>query len=113
VIVPEEIPTVCLNGRFWRMLSPRYSCDPLSGKGAARFGGKYNPVGFEALYLSLEYETAISEYMQEIQRPGTLCAYDLEITDIVDLLDPNVQLEFEIDRDFFYSDWKESGNHET
>lgn len=73
------------------MLSPRWAHRPLSGAGAARNGGRYNPPGTEALYLSEEHATAIAEYQQELgSRPGTLCAYDVAVDGIVDLTDPGM-----------------------
>lgn len=75
-----------LDGRFWRIVSPRWSHDPLSGEGAARHGGRWNAPGQRALYLSLEIETAFAEYQQELgTRPGTFIAYDVTAARIVDL----------------------------
>lgn len=74
------------------MLAPKWAFQPLSGAGAARHGGRFNQPGTAALYLSEDYITAISEYEQELGiRPGTLCAYDVDVNGIVDLTDPQVQ----------------------
>ena len=44
--------------------------------------------GLAALYMSEAFATAVAEYEQELGiRPGTLCAYDVEAEDIVDLTD--------------------------
>ena len=74
------------------MLAPKWAYQPLSGAGAARHGGRFNPPGTAALYMSEDYITAISEYEQELGiRPGTLCAYDIDVSGIVDLTDPQEQ----------------------
>ena len=78
-----------LDGRFWRIVSPRWSHDPLSGQGAARHGGRWNRPGTPALYLSHEVETAFAEYQQELgTRPGTFVAYEVTSATVFDLTDP-------------------------
>jgi RES domain-containing protein len=104
----EEILTVSLVGRYWRMISPKWAYHPLSGKGAARNGARYNPNGIEALYLSEDCETAIAEYHQDLIRPGTLCPYDLKIDRIVDLTDGNVLRELGIDFSILFSSWEKA-----
>lgn len=80
-----------LRRRCWRMLAPRWSHDPLSGEGAARRGGRYNQPGRPALYMSESFTVAIAEYQQEIGvRPGTLCAYDIDVARVLDLCDPAI-----------------------
>lgn len=76
-------------GRFWRMLAPRWAHRPLSGEGAARHGGRFNERGRPALYMSEAFVTAIAEYEQDLGiRPGTLCAYDVDVGAVADLCDP-------------------------
>lgn len=71
------------------MLSPRWSHRPLSGEGAAKHGGRYNAPGVPALYMSETFATAVAEYEQDLGiRPGTLCAYEVQAEQIVDLTDP-------------------------
>jgi len=72
---------------FYRYLTPKWSYLPLSGAGAASAGGRFNRPGVEALYLSAEPETALAEYKQgsSLPRPATLAAYELDLTDVVDL----------------------------
>ena len=48
----------------FRVHDPKWSLAPVSGAGAARFGGRANRPGINALYLSLELETALAEYRQ-------------------------------------------------
>lgn len=42
---------------LFRMLSPRWAFQPLSGAGAARQGGRFNRPGQQALYLSFSTQT--------------------------------------------------------
>jgi RES domain-containing protein len=60
-----------------RVLTPRWSFDPLSGAGAARDGGRFNRPGVEAVYLSLDPATALAEYQQDspFLPPGTIASY--------------------------------------
>ena len=72
---------------FYRYLTPKWAYLPLSGAGAASAGGRFNRPGGEALYLSAEPETALAEYKQgsSLPRPATLEAYEIDLTDVVDL----------------------------
>jgi len=75
-------------GRAFRAIDPRWSFGPLSGDGAALRGGRFNPKGVPALYLSLDPVTAINEVAQGFAGripPCVLCDYDVDCTDIVDL----------------------------
>jgi RES domain-containing protein len=86
-------PRRTVEGRWWRMLSPRWQHEPLSGAGAARNGGRWNAKGAPALYLSFDHATAIAEYMQGLVHPGTLAPYDLAVPDILDLTDPALRAQ--------------------
>ena len=46
-----------LRTTVYRAHNPRWSFAPLSGAGAARYGGRFNPTGMEALYTSRRFET--------------------------------------------------------
>jgi RES domain-containing protein len=61
----------------YRVISPVYASTPLSGMGAARQGGRFNRPGQEALYLSLDRDTALAEYQQDNPwlPPGTICTF--------------------------------------
>lgn len=60
---------------------------PLSGAGAAKAGGRFNRPGVEALYLSIEPDTALAEYRQgsSLPNPATLAAYLANMGDVIDL----------------------------
>ena len=58
-------------GRLYRALNPVYAREPLSGRDAQLFGGRFNPKGVPALYTSLSILTAIKEANQVRHLPGT------------------------------------------
>ena len=78
-------------GRAYRAHDPCWSWQLLSGRGAAISGGRFNVKGKEALYLSLSPITALAECTQGFAArmlPLTLCEYDIDCADIIDLTDP-------------------------
>jgi RES domain-containing protein len=91
---------------MWRMLAPRWAFDPLSGAGAARAGGRWNAPGQATLYLSDSHATAIAEYQQDLPRPGTLTAYDVDAQDILDFTDLAVRQAVGVDEPFLRQPWK-------
>ena len=88
-----------ISQRCWRILAPKWAHDPLSGEGASRFGGRFNPKGVSALYLSESIDTAFAEYQQDLLvRPGTFCAYQLDVSGIVDLCNAQVCQAVSVDQ---------------
>jgi RES domain-containing protein len=80
---------------FYRFLTPNWAFLPKSGAGAAHNGGRFNRPGVEALYLSVQVETALAEYGQgsSLPPPGTLAAYRVRADDVVDFsggFDPSI-----------------------
>lgn len=72
-------------GLLYRAHNPVWSCTPLSGEGAARFGGRFNRIGRPALYTSLAPETALREANQVgTLQPTTLVAYQADIGPLLD-----------------------------
>jgi RES domain-containing protein len=101
----ETIPAI--SQRCWRILAPKWAHDPLSGDGAARFGGRFNPKGTPALYLSEGIDTAFAEYQQDLLvRPGTFCAYQVHVSGIVDLCNAEICKALTLDRTILLSPWK-------
>lgn len=75
-------------GKLYRALNPVYAREPLSGRGAELYGGRFNPKGVPALYLSLSVMTALREANQVGNlQPTTLVSYDAEIDGIFDCRD--------------------------
>ncbi|MBS7671761.1 RES family NAD+ phosphorylase [Croceicoccus gelatinilyticus] len=73
------------SGIVYRALNPIYARMPLSGAGAGLYGGRLNPKGRDALYTSLEPETALREANQVgTMQPTTLVAYEADIGPIID-----------------------------
>lgn len=73
------------SGKLYRALNPLWASQPLSGEGAAKYGGRFNPVGMSALYCSLDPLTALREANQvgDLQ-PTTLVALDAAVVPIFD-----------------------------
>jgi RES domain-containing protein len=82
---------VRLTGLVYRAHNPRWAFAPDSGQGAAQTGGRSNRTGRPTLYTSLRFETAWLEAQQAFPfkaQPMTLCAYELDCEDVLDLTDP-------------------------
>lgn len=76
-------------GLLYRALNPIHSRDPLSGEGARRHGGRFNPRGMPALYTAQSVMTAIREANQiGTLQPTTLVAYEADIGPVFDATDP-------------------------
>jgi RES domain-containing protein len=87
-------------GTVFRAHNPRWSFAPLSGAGAARYGGRFNRPGAPALYTSLRQETAWAEAQQAFPfkpQPLTLRAYAVDCDDVADLADPAEHKSRDID----------------
>jgi RES domain-containing protein len=88
------IPVRRFNGLVYRAHHPRWAFTPLSGKGAKKFGGRFNRPGTAALYTSLDLITAWMEAQQAFPfkpQPMTMAAYRVNCVDIVDLDTSEVQ----------------------
>jgi RES domain-containing protein len=81
------------SGKLYRALNSVYARTPMSGEGAMRYGGRYNPRGVPALYCSLSIMTAIREANQVGSlQPTTLVSYDAEIEAVFDGTDATALL---------------------
>lgn len=75
-------------GKLYRALNPAYAREPLSGRGAELYGGRFNPKGVPALYTSLSVTTALREASQAGSlQPTMLVSYDAEIETVFDCRD--------------------------
>ena len=86
-------------GTVYRAHNPKWAFDPLSGKGAKQYGGRFNRPGRPALYTSLSPETAWMEAQQGFAfkpQPLTLCGYDVDCEKVVDLRDKTTRTELKI-----------------
>ena len=75
-------------GLLYRALNPIRAREPMSGEGARRHGGRFNPKGIPALYTAMSAMTAIREANQiGTLQPTTLVSYEADITPIFDAAD--------------------------
>lgn len=76
------------HGTLYRALNPIYAREPMSGRGAEIYGGRFNNKGTPALYLSLSVMTALRESNQVGSlQPTTLVSYEAEIERVFDTRD--------------------------
>ncbi len=72
-------------GKLYTALNPIYAGEPLSGRGAEIYGGRFNARGVAALYTSLTIKTALKEANQvAICRPTTWVCYDAILKAVFD-----------------------------
>ena len=92
---------------LWRAYVPRWSYLPLSGEGAARFGGRWNPVGVPTIYAARELSTAWAEYNQGfVQHPALIAQLELVGARLADLTDPAVLEVWSLDESIHRSEWR-------
>jgi RES domain-containing protein len=92
----------------YRAHDPRWSFKPLSGDGAAVHGGRFNPKGTPALYLSLDPMTAIKEAAQGFARkfePYVLCTYEIDCENVIALRDDEERKAAKVDMDDLACPW--------
>ena len=69
-------------------MNPVYAREPFSGRGAALYGGRFNPKGVAALYTSLTIIGAIREANQAgTLQPTMIVAYEADFDTIFDTRD--------------------------
>ena len=77
-------------GKLYRALNPVYAREPLCGRGAELYGGRFNSKGTPALYTSLTIMTALKEANQAGNlQPTTLVSYDADLEPLFDTRDAN------------------------
>lgn len=85
-------------GTLYRAINPVYAREPLSGRGAELYGGRFNRKGTPALYLSLSIMTALREANQAGSlQPTTLVSYDADIGNVFDSRDEAALADFGMD----------------
>jgi len=85
-------------GKLFRALNPVYAREPLSGRGAELYGGRFNRKGTPALYCSLSVTTALREANQVGNlQPTMLVSYEAEIEGIFDTRDDDALHAAEMD----------------
>lgn len=75
-------------GALYRALNPVYAREPLSGRGAELYGGRFNSKGIPALYTALDATTALREANQAGSlQPTVLVSYRADLGPIFDTRD--------------------------
>jgi len=96
-------------GLVYRAHNPRWAFLPISGEGAARWGGRFNPIGTPALYTSERFETAWLEAQQGFSyktQPLLLCSYDVDCSHILDLTNPMILERLGVEPDELNCPWE-------
>lgn len=100
--MPEDEPII-----LWRAYVPRWAHLPLSGEGASRFGGRWNPVGAPAVYAARELSTAWAEYNQGfVQHPALIVQLELTGANLADLTDDEMLRQLRIKADIHQCEWR-------
>lgn len=96
-------------GPAFRAHNPRWSWAPLSGEGAALYGGRFNAKGVPALYLATDMATAMREVAHgfpfKLVDPLTIISYAVDCADIVDLTSPRQRRAHKIAEDDLACAW--------
>jgi len=105
-------------GVMFRSCAPRYAKEPdvLRGEGSRRLGGRWNPIGLAALYMSLTPEVAMSETLAhhryyglavEAAMPRVFVAIEVGLRSVVDLRSPLVLRRLGlVTRELLHVDWR-------
>lgn len=96
-----------LNTVTYRIHDPKWAYAPTSAAGAGRYGGRANRPGINALYLSLELETALAEYKQidALLPPALIVSYQIIVNSMVDFGNGFTATWDSLWQDFF-CDWR-------
>jgi RES domain-containing protein len=95
-------------GLVYCALNPMWAREPLSGEGARRYGGRFNPKGVPALYTARSIMTAIREANQiGTLQPTTLVAYRGDLDPVFDATDANALQDYRLSlAELAADDWR-------
>ncbi|MEX0954510.1 MAG: RES domain-containing protein [Rhizobiaceae bacterium] len=92
---------------LWRAYVPRWAHLPLSGEGAAQFGGRWNAVGTPAIYAARELSTAWAEYNQGfVQHPALIARLRLTSAALADLTNAEQLASHRLDFSIHRCEWR-------
>jgi RES domain-containing protein len=102
----------------YRSAAPRYATarDLLTGEGAGRFGGRWNPAGVAAVYGSLTPQCALEETLAHARyyglpintsMPRTFVAIETQLSHVLDLTDGSLRRSLRVsERKLLDCDWR-------
>src|SRR3954452_5639696 len=113
VAAVDELDPAAYDGSAYRHLAERWN--PLSGAGARSAGGRWNPPGsFATLYMAVQRQTAIAEFVRMAARAGRvpedflprrLYRYEVRLAALLDLRTAVARAAAELrDEDLFGDD---------
>ncbi|MBD9596180.1 RES domain-containing protein (plasmid) [Ensifer adhaerens] len=95
--------------RLWRAYVPRWAHAPLSGEGAGRYGGRWNPVGTPTIYAARELSTAWAEYNQGfVQHPALIAQLELRFARLADLTAPEILSDLGLTEEIHRCEWRDA-----